>query len=402
MLSCISPQHYAQIKLWYLVQHSLTAYHKLIRYFGSVQHATEDAALKQWMSLPIHAHHKQRAEQFLTPTGQEQFQHCLQLLQQHCDFILSPEDADYPEQLKPHEDRPPLLFGQGQIHTLAQPQLAIVGSRKTSPHGSQIAYDFSHYLAHQGLYITSGLAYGVDYAAHQGGLQHQRTIAVIGTGIDQIYPAQHRLLHQQILAQNGTIITEFLPTTPPLQHHFPRRNRIISALSLGTLVVEAALKSGSLSTARWAMEQGKSVFAIPGHIYSEYHQGCHQLIREGAILVDHPEQIIQELQQPLLWQNLQKTFSTPLNSTPFSQLNTITSSTSTAPCLSTTPVTNSNLPDLPEHLTLLFQQLEWTGQDIDQLSYKTTLDITELTSQLMQLELLGVCIQQAGLYLRCR
>ena len=175
------------------------------------------------------------------------------------------------------------------------------------------------------------------------------------------------------IAQSGAIITEFLPTTLPLQQHFPRRNRIVSGLSLGVLVVEAALKSGSLITANEAANQGKMVFAIPGHIYSEYHQGCHQLIREGAVLVDHPEQIIEDLALPTHWQTQQHTKDA------VEQHST-----------------------LPPHLISLYQNLDWIGQDLDLLSQRYPAPIPEITSQLMELELLGLCIQQGGRYLRCR
>ena len=173
-------------------------------------------------------------------------------------------------------------------------------------------------------------------------------------------------------------MTEFLPGTPPLQQHFPRRNRLVSGLSLGVIVAEAALKSGSLITAKWAAEQGKLIFAIPGHIYSEHHQGCHQLIREGAILVDHPEQVIEDLALPTQWQNQQQIEQSK----------------------------NSNhievQTELPPHLTPLYNQLDWVGQNIDDIVAKQQSDIGTLTSQLMELELLGLCMQQAGLYLRCR
>lgn len=157
------------------------------------------------------------------------------------------------------------------------------------------APDFAYYLSEQGFFINSGLAQGIDEAAHQGALQHQRTIAVMGTGLDSTYPSAHHSLRQKIVESGGAVITEFLPQTKPLQQHFPRRNRIVSGLSLGVIVAEASLNSGSLITAKLAAEQGKLIFAIPGHIYSEFHQGCHQLIREGAILVDHPEQVIEDL-----------------------------------------------------------------------------------------------------------
>ena len=176
-------------------------------------------------------------------------------------------------------------------------------------------------------------------------------------------------------------MTEFLPGTPPLQQHFPRRNRLVSGLSLGVIVAEAALKSGSLITAKWAAEQGKLIFAIPGHIYSEHHQGCHQLIREGAILVDHPEQVIEDLALPTQWQNQQQIEQSKSDSF---QVATEASTT------------------LPPHLTPLYNQLDWVGQNIDEIIAKQQSDIGTLTSQLMELELLGLCMQQAGLYLRCR
>ena len=227
-------------------------------------------------------------------------------------------------------------------------------------------------MSEKGFYITSGLAHGIDEAAHQGGLKHQRTIAVTGTGLDTIYPAQNKPLAQEII-QSGAIVTEYLPTTMPLQQHFPRRNRIVSGLSLGVLVVEATLKSGSLITANEAATQGKVVFAIPGHIYSEHHQGCHQLIREGAILVDHPEQVIEDLALPTQWQSQKQTVETSFSA-----------------------------PIIPDHLIALYQNLDWIGQDLDQLLQRYSAPIAETTAQLMELELLGLCMQQGGCYLRCR
>ena len=315
--------------------------------------------------------------QFNQANEQQKFQQCIAQLQQHCDFILSFEDSHYPHQLLPYTDRPPLLFGQGLASNLLQAQIAIVGSRKPSPSGQKTAYDFAYYLSEKGFYINSGLAEGIDEAAHQGGLQHQRTIAVMGTGIDQTYPSHHQVLRQNILLRQGTIITEFLPNTPPLQHNFPRRNRIVSALSLGIIVAEAALKSGSLITAKLAAEQGKIVFAIPGHIYSEFHQGCHQLIREGAVLIDHPEQVIEDLALPTQWQHL-----------------------SHQEALSSTP--ESIDLAIPSHLATLYNQIDWVGQSLDQLAAKAQLNVSTLTAQLMELELLGLVLQQAGLYQRCR
>lgn len=374
MLNQLSPHHYHTVLVWYLVQHSLSSFSKIQQHFGGCEQATQPHRLSEWSQLGLHANHLKRLAEFQSPQGQQQFQQLLDLVCKYSDFILTPDDIGYPTQLLPYVDRPPILFGQGQAQALLQPQIAMVGSRKPSPHGRQVAYDFAYYLSEKGFYISSGLAHGIDQAAHQGGLAHQRTIAVTGTGLDSVYPTQHKQLAQQI-TQSGAIVTEFLPTTMPLQQHFPRRNRIVSGLSLGVLVVEAALKSGSLITANEAANQGKMVFAIPGHIYSEHHQGCHQLIREGAILVDHPEQVIEDLALPTQWQAQQHS----------------TDEASTAPP-----------PSLPAHLIALYQSLDWIGQDLDQLALHHPITIAELTAQLMELELLGLCMQQAGRYLRCR
>lgn len=378
MLNHLSATQIETITLWYLVQHSLSSFYKLEQRFGSIRQAIDPQNFPQWSALALHKSHLQRLSEFQTAIGQQKFQTLLQDIQKNSDFILTRDHPDYPPQLCPYADKPPILFGQGDAKALSHAQIAIVGSRKPSAHGRQVAYDFAYYLSEKGFYISSGLAQGIDEAAHQGALRQHKTIAVMGTGLEQTYPSQHQALRQQILAHSGTVITEFLPGTPPLQHHFPRRNRIVSALSLGVVVAEAALKSGSLITAKLAAEQGKLVFAIPGHIYSEHHQGCHQLIREGAILVDHPEQVLEDLALPTQWQNQQQIEQS--KSVPELEVQI----------------------ELPTHLAPLYTQLDWVGQNIDELITKLRLDISTLTSQLMELELLGLCIQQAGLYLRCR
>lgn len=363
------------LQLWFLVQHSISAYYQLQQYFGSVEEAVLSHHLPYWKKLKIHKNHIQRAENFNTPAMQRQFEHCLKLVDLHSDFILVEGEDRYPKQLLPYNNRPPILLIKGSWQNLHQPQVAVVGSRSPSPHGKQVAYDFSHYLSAKGFYITSGMAQGIDEAAHDGAIQHQRTIAVVGTGLDLVYPVQNQQLQRKILQNSGTIVSEFLPETKPLQHNFPRRNRIVSALSLGVLVAEAGLRSGSLITAKTAAEQGKMVFAIPGHIYAESHKGCHQLIRDGAILVDHPEQVIEDLALPTHW-HYQDTLSESAEST--------------------------KTDDVPDHLLRLFNKLDWVGQDIDHLNQQLKLSTAEITSQLVELELLGFCIQQSGLYLRCR
>lgn len=380
MLNEISKVQLNYIKLWYLVQHSLSSFHKVALFFDSIENAVQPQILSRWSELNIHQNHIQRAKEFLSAEGELKFSQCLAKIKQHTDFILLDTEDDYPKQLLHYADRPPILFGQGNLQNLSHAQVAIVGSRKPSPHGKQVAYDFAFYLSQKGFFITSGLAQGIDEAAHLGAIKNQRTIAVIGTGLDQIYPSQNQKLQQDILNNSGTIISEFLPETKPLKHNFPRRNRIVSGLSLGVLVAEAKLESGSLITAQAAANQGKITFAIPGHIYSEFHQGCHQLIREGAILVDHPEQIIEDLALPAQWQYQQ-------NQCP-DELDTLNP--------------QENNTDIPHHLYKIYQQLDWVGQDLDQLALILQSDAAQLTAALMELELMGLVIQQSGLFLRCR
>lgn len=376
MLNPLSQVQIETITLWYLVQHSLSSFYKIQDHYLILSEAFSPNQLAIWQALGIHKNHLQRFQEFHTSEGQKNFQRCLQQIQQSSDFVLIFSEANYPQQLLPYIDKPPLIFGQGNAQVLLQPQVAIVGSRKPSPHGRQVAYDFAFYLSEQGFYINSGLAQGIDQAAHQAALKNQRTIAVMATGLDQTYPTQHQALREDILQYGGAVITEFLPQTPPLQHHFPRRNRIVSGLSLGVIVAEAALKSGSLITAKIAAEQGKVVFAIPGHIYGEFHQGCHQLIREGAILIDHPQQVIEDLALPTQWQSTHITAE------------------------KSEPMTISL--NVPEHLISLYNQLDWTGQSLDGLAQQLHIDVATLTAQLMELELLGLAMQQAGCYLRCR
>ena len=208
--------------------------------------------------------------------------------------FISCVSEDYPYLLKQIPDPPIGLFAIGDTSLLKQPQLAIVGSRTPSVMGKETAFSFARTLASAGMTITSGLALGIDGAAHEGALSVQgKTIAVCGTGLDKIYPDKHRTLGKKICEQ-GLVISEFPLGIPPKPQHFPQRNRIISGLSLGVLVVEAALQSGSLITARTASEQGREVFAIPGSIHNPLVKGCHSLIRQGAKLVESVEDILEE------------------------------------------------------------------------------------------------------------
>ena len=207
-------------------------------------------------------------------------------------------DPAYPEALQAVPGAPPWLYVKGDLAALSRPLLAIVGSRNASVQGRRDAEAFAESLAASGLTIVSGLAEGIDTAAHRGGLTGNGSgIAVVGTGLDRVYPAKNRALAHE-LALGGALISEFPIGTPPRPGHFPRRNRIISGLSLGVLVIEAALESGSLITARLAGEQGREVFALPGSIHNPLARGCHRLIREGAKLVESANDILEELRLP--------------------------------------------------------------------------------------------------------
>ena len=209
--------------------------------------------------------------------------------------LLTLNHPDYPELLKEIRDAPPILYGVGRIELLNSPQLAIVGSRNCSTGGADTARQFAAFLNRAGLTITSGMALGIDRHAHLGALEATgNTIAVIGTGIDRIYPSANRELAYQI-AESGLIISEFPLGSPPNSSNFPKRNRIISGLSVATLVVEATRKSGSLTTAHCSIEQGREVFAIPGSIHNPQAKGCHHLIRQGAKLVDQASDIIDDI-----------------------------------------------------------------------------------------------------------
>jgi len=196
-------------------------------------------------------------------------------------------------------DAPWMLFARGQLQRALGPGLAVVGSRNPTHQGRENARAFAHSLASGGYSVVSGLAMGIDAAAHTGAMQADRnthcpTVAVVGTGLDQVYPRQHQGLAQEIAAR-GWVLSEFALGTQALPHHFPQRNRLIAGLSLGVLVVEAALQSGSLITAQLALDQGKEVFAIPGSIHSALSRGCHALLRQGAKLVENLQDINEEL-----------------------------------------------------------------------------------------------------------
>jgi len=216
--------------------------------------------------------------------------------QNHCRILCWP-DPDYPSLLRQIHGAPLMLYVRGDTKILSDPQLAIVGSRHATPGGCETAFQFAGALVKAGFVITSGLALGIDGASHRGALGGGggRTIAVLGTGLQHIYPKTHQALAEKIIQEGGAIISELPPKTPPRPQNFPLRNRIISGLACGVLVVEAARRSGSLITARYALEQNREVFAIPGSIHNPQTRGCHDLIRQGAKLTDSIQEILIEV-----------------------------------------------------------------------------------------------------------
>jgi len=263
---------------------------RLLTEFGSPEAvlAASVGSLKTFVKAEVAAEiGKGIADELLAPT--------LDWLKDEQNHIVTLGDSDYPQALLNITDPPLLLYVKGRLELLNHTALAVVGSRNATPQGNHNAEEFARTLSDAGLSIISGMAHGIDASAHRGALRGlSSTIAVVGTGLDKVYPAANRDLAHAI-ARQGVMISEFPLGTPPIASNFPRRNRIISGMSIGCLVVEASLQSGSLITARLAMEQGRDVFAIPGSIHSPQSRGCHALIKQGAKLVEATRDILEEL-----------------------------------------------------------------------------------------------------------
>ncbi|KPJ93859.1 MAG: hypothetical protein AMJ53_06420 [Gammaproteobacteria bacterium SG8_11] len=315
----------------------------------------------------------------------------LRWLSQDNNGVLTLHDPRYPKLLREIHDPPPLLFYRGEPQLLNHPQLAVVGSRNPSSNGNTTALEFAKHLSEAGFVITSGLALGIDTAAHRGALAARKlTVAVAGTGLDRVYPARNRELAHQI-AEHGILVSEFAPGTPPLAANFPRRNRVISGLSVGTLVVEAARQSGSLITARMAMEQSREVFAIPGSIHNPLARGCHALIRQGAKLVETAEDIMEEL-KPLM----RLVYSQQLAASPEPPPS---SSTSTENGNSTHNQELNDFLPTTEHRQL-YAQLGYEPMSIDTLVEQSQLTTEAVSAMLVELELKGCVTSSNGMYTR--
>jgi DNA processing protein len=311
---------------------------------------------------------------FIRPPDWRAVERDLDWAAQDGNLLLGLDDPRYPPLLKEIPDAPPVLYVQGDPRWLAHPQLALVGSRNPSPAGRENALSFAHFIAGAGLVVTSGLALGIDALCHEGALQaNGATVAVTGTGLDRVYPARHRDLAARIIEQ-GALVSEFPIGTPPLAGNFPRRNRLISGMSLGTLVIEAALQSGSLITARLSSEQGREVFALPGSIHNPLARGCHQLIRQGAKLVETGKDILEEL-GPLLTHALNH-----------------------CPGHTTESYSATTVPERQQHP--LLQHLGDEPTSIDVLIERSGLTADRVSSMLSELEFSGVVSNSGGLYTR--
>ncbi|MDG4813233.1 DNA-processing protein DprA [Hydrogenovibrio sp. 3SP14C1] len=350
--------HFARINAKQLPQ--------ITSYFGSISQAMA-ASQASWQSSQLLK--PKQLERLFDSENNVLVAEAVAWSQQPEQTILTLKDAAYPELLKRISDPPILLYVRGDVSLLSEPQLAIVGSRNASKQGRLTAMDFAQYLASVGLTITSGLASGIDKAAHEGALQagasssqalQGTTVAVVATGLDRVYPAANRELARQI-ANQGVLVSEYPLGSKPMAHFFPQRNRIISGLSVGTLVVEAALKSGSLITARTALEQDREVFAVPGSINSPQAKGCHQLIRQGAKLVESGQDILEELSAIL---------QLSLNDTSAEQ-------------------DGSNEKDVVAESSSLLQYIEFEPIGLDELVVLSKLPVSDIQSQLLMLELEG-------------
>ncbi|RMG36929.1 MAG: DNA-protecting protein DprA [Gammaproteobacteria bacterium] len=320
----------------------------------------------------------EKVRQALGEADREQAKRDLEWLTESGNRLLPYTADDYPPLLRELADPPLALFLRGDAALLGLPQIAVVGSRNASRAGLENAHRFARHLADSGLVVTSGLAAGIDSAAHRGALAagSGTTIAVLGTGLDRVYPARNRELAHQI-AEQGLLVSEYPPGTTPLRGNFPRRNRIIAGLSLGTLVVEATLASGSLITARLAGEIGREIFAIPGSIHNPRARGCHALIRQGAKLVETGAHIVEEL---------------------VSQLGRL---------LPEEPMTAdldpgvSSAPDLDPDYRELLELMGWEPVSIDWLVTQSRFSAAEISSMLLLLELQGhVSSEPGGLFVR--
>ena len=343
-------------------------YQKLLQKFGSPQDVFDgdQETLKQCgMREPVIKHIKQ-------PDWKQVEADMLWLDKSGC-HLVTYYDSRYPALLKEIADPPMVLFVKGNIEALHTVQLGMIGTRNPDNGGKKTAIEFARGLAQSKISVTSGLALGIDSYSHQGALEGGGpTIAVTGSGLDMVYPARHRQLAEKI-SDNGALVSEFPPGTEPIPANFPRRNRIISGLSVGIMVIQAALRSGSLITAQHAAEQGREIFAVPGSIHNPLAKGCHALIKQGAKLVESIQDILEEL-KPLATVVLEKNISQE---------------------------SRTDQIDIGEDYKKLLQSMAYDPVSIDQLIEITGLTADTVSSMLLVLEVRGlVASQPGGIYMQ--
>jgi DNA processing protein len=301
----------AWLKLSLVPGLSTSAAHKLLTYFGSIEAVFQ--ASKPSLGAVVTPRIVEAISKGPEP---DQLQMALSWAKVDGNYLVTWDDGVYPQALLNTSEAPPVLYAKGRLELLNKPSVAIIGSRNCSGQGANTARAFAREVADSGLTVVSGLALGIDAAAHEGALDGQAgTVAVLGTGIDRVYPARNLDLAHRI-AERGVLISDYPLGTPPIPINFPRRNRIISGLSKGVLVVEASLGSGSLITAKIAADQGREVFAIPGSIHSPFSKGCHKLIKEGAKLTESVLDLLSELN----WAARSNVSSAPIASVPASKI----------------------------------------------------------------------------------
>lgn len=286
-------------------------------------------------------------------------------------YFLTIDDPYYPTLLKKISQAPIALYVKGDLSAFNSPGFAIVGSRKPTPMGKENAYKFANLLANLGFSIVSGLAHGVDTASHEAAYPVGKTIAVMGTGIDIIYPKQNKKLAEELI-NTGLLVSEFALGSQPMRENFPKRNRVISGLSLGVLIVEAALQSGSLITAKYALEQNREIFAIPGSIHNPQSKGCHWLIKQGATLVEKVDDIIAELGGLLKWsENKQEKEKLAF-------------------------------PDLDEDDSVVLRAIRDEPITLDAMTHQTGFTLDKIAYHLLRLELKGYVQSATGGYVKLK
>lgn len=390
------------LTLFYTPYIGAKRFRQLIDHFGSAEAAVQADHL-EWQAAGIPA----SVTQYRYKNYQDKVNQALQWQETKDHFIMTFHDPQYPPLLKEIHDPPMILFVKGEIEILSTPQIAIVGARKPTEEGLYNAHLFATELALAGLTVTSGLALGIDQAAHHATVKIEKpTIAVLGTGLNEIYPRAHAPLSEEILQKDGALVSEYPLHMPPKAQNFPRRNRIIAGLSLGTLVIEAAQKSGSLITARLSMEENREVFAIPGSIHQPQSRGCHQLIREGAALVESTIDIRTALsgwvettdseRQADLFKNQDQANETCITKRPQKspQKNSIRKD----------PIENINHnktaeKSLPkEHPQHALYALLKSAKSINQLVALLNIDASQITADLMMLEIEDLIVSDQGFY----